>query len=253
MILPSGDDMDLKELQKNWDQMGRQDPFYGVLSHREKFNRGWGEGEFFKTGREEIDGLMARARARGWNPSGKALDFGCAVGRLTQALCPYFEACLGVDIAPSMLEKAVQYNRFPDKCLYILNEKNDLALFPDAAFDFIYSALVLQHMAPVHARNYIAEFLRVLKPSGLLVFQVPSRPRYHPLRLLLKKAVPKPLLRAYRRWRYGLALNPDIQIEMNFLPRNEVLDLLARNSGQFLEEERDYYWVRKADPISSPE
>lgn len=244
-------DKDLKELQKNWDQMGRQDPFYGVLSHPEKFNRGWEAGEFFETGRKEIDALMTRARTLGWNPTGKALDFGCAVGRLTQALCPYFDSCVGIDIAPSMLEKAAFYNRFPNKCQYVLNEKNDLAIFPAADFDFIYSALVLQHMAPEQAGKYIMEFLRVLKPGGLLVFQIPSKPRYHPLRLLLKKTVPKSILRMYRRLRYGSAVNPDIQIEMNFLPKKKVLGLLALNSCQLIKEEKDYYWVKKIITHSS--
>ena len=32
----------------------------------------------------------------------RALDFGCGVGRVTQALCEYFTECTGIDIAPAV-------------------------------------------------------------------------------------------------------------------------------------------------------
>jgi ubiquinone/menaquinone biosynthesis C-methylase UbiE len=80
------------------------------------------------------------------NPA-RALDFGCGVGRLAQALLPRFERVDGVDIAPSMLELAARYNKDPARCVFHLNERADLALFPDRSFTFIYTSLVLQHVA----------------------------------------------------------------------------------------------------------
>src|SRR5262249_3108618 len=62
------------------------------------------------------------------------------------------------------------------RCGFVLNETNDLAVFPDDAFDFVYSSLVLQHMKPEYSQNYIKEFLRVLAPGGLPVFQIPRQP-----------------------------------------------------------------------------
>jgi SAM-dependent methyltransferase len=85
-----------------------------------------------------------------------------------------FDRCDGVDISASMLEVAERYNRFPDRCIYRLNVRADLALFPDGTFTFIYSTIVLQHMEPQYSKAYIREFLRVLAPGGLLVFQVPG-------------------------------------------------------------------------------
>src|SRR5207248_4370527 len=61
------------------------------------------------------------------------------------------------------------------RCHFVVNPANDLTLFPDDSFDLIYSSLVLQHMRPEYSLNYIKEFLRVLAPGGLLVFQIPSR------------------------------------------------------------------------------
>ena len=43
-----------------------------------------------------------------------------------------------------------------------------------SSVDFIYSRLVLQHMRPRFIRRYLAEFVRILKPGGVLLFQLPS-------------------------------------------------------------------------------
>jgi len=105
---------------------------------------------------------------------GTALDFGCGVGRLTQALCQYFERCIGVDIAGSMIKLAWKYNRFGDRCHYLVNDVGDLRMFEDGHFDFIYSNIVLQHIPSEYSTHYIREFVRLLSPGGMAVFQMPS-------------------------------------------------------------------------------
>ncbi len=167
--------MELKDLKKNWDAFGKQDPLWSILTDRTKKGNKWELEDFFKTGEEEIESILKYTESLGSSYSRRrALDFGCGVGRLTQALCKYFDECSGVDIAPSMIELARKYNRYGDKCKYYLNEANDLRLFEGNTFDFIYSKIVLQHMKPEYSTNYIKEFLRVLAPGGLLVFQIPS-------------------------------------------------------------------------------
>src|SRR4051812_20484179 len=108
---------------------------------------------------------------------GRALDFGCGIGRVTQALAKNFAAVDGVDIAPSMIAKARTLNREPDRCRYLLNERTDLAVCDPARYDFVYSRLVLQHMQPKYAVRYIREFFRLLDPGGVALFQVPARHR----------------------------------------------------------------------------
>lgn len=170
--------MDLKELQKNWDQFGKTDPLWAILANPSRRGGGWQPEEFFASGRREITNVMSKAEALGLPARReRALDFGCGVGRLTQALCAWFQHCCGVDIAPSMMELARRYNVCGDKCEYFLNTSEDLRMFPDAAFDLVYSNIVLQHMEPRYSTLYIREFVRVLQPQGLLVFQVPNGPR----------------------------------------------------------------------------
>jgi len=169
--------MKLKELQFNWDEFGKTDALWAILADPTKKGRRWSPSEFFETGRKEIVEAMACVQLLPVKlKPGRALDFGCGVGRVTQALCEYFTECHGVDIAPSMIRLAKKYNRFADKCQYHLNDLPDLSLFTDGCFDFIYSSLVLQHMEPEFSKGYLKEFIRVLAPGGLLVFQLPSEP-----------------------------------------------------------------------------
>jgi len=170
--------MDLKELQNNWDEFGKTDPLWAILTDPHRKGGKWDPDEFFALGRREIAGLMRTVQPIGLPARREAaLDFGCGVGRLTQGLCAWFDRCCGVDIAPSMIELARQYNAHGGKCEYFLNASSDLQIFPDNSFDLVYSKIVLQHIEPQYSTSYIKEFVRVLRPGGLVVFQIPDRPR----------------------------------------------------------------------------
>jgi SAM-dependent methyltransferase len=173
--------MKLKQLQRTWDELGRWDPLWAILTTEDKINRGWKPDEFFKTGRDEIADVIHQVdQLIPGFPRRNALDFGCGVGRLTQAMCRYFEKCHGVDIAASMIKLARQYNQYGHRCQYQVNANVDLRIFPDNTFDFIYSNIVLQHMTQEFSKRYIKEFLRTLKPAGVIVFQLPSRAGFGP-------------------------------------------------------------------------
>ena len=168
--------MKLQKLQKNWEEFAQTDPLWAILTDPAKKDNKWKIKDFFKTGVEEIDEVMRYFKSLKISFSRKkALDFGCGVGRLTQALVPYFDEICGVDIAFPMIELAKKFNKHGDTCNYYLNKTDDLRIFDDNSFDFIYSNLVLQHMRPKYSKNYIKEFIRVLSPNGVLIFQQPSR------------------------------------------------------------------------------
>ena len=167
--------MDLDDLQRHWNEWGRRDPYWAIISRPDRRGNRWDLEEFLRTGVDEIDELLAWLRElRVEVRPGRALDFGCGVGRLTQALARTFAECDGVDIAPSMIEQANTLNQFRDSCRYHVNDRDDLALFDDGIFDLVYSDIVLQHIEPEFSAAYVREFTRVLAPGGVLVFQVPS-------------------------------------------------------------------------------
>jgi len=68
---------------------------------------------------------------------------------------------------------STQKERGPN-CTFIENATTRLHQFETASIDLIYSAIVFQHIAPRYTREYLKEFSRLLKPGGLLVFQLPS-------------------------------------------------------------------------------
>lgn len=167
--------MTFDRLRRTWEILGRDDPMWAVLSDPSKYNNQWDPAEFFHTGEVEIDSLLESLAAKNLEiRTGRCMDFGCGVGRLSQALARHFDSVDGVDIAQSMVDAANRYNRHGARCRYHVNPRNDLSLFETGSFDFIYSTIVLQHMETEYAERYIAEFLRVLAPGGLAVFQVPS-------------------------------------------------------------------------------
>src|SRR5262245_195166 len=170
--------MKLKNLQNHWDAFGQVNPMGAILTENSlavPWDRQWEPKAFFQTGVKEIDHVMEYAATLPVTfARQRALDFGCGIGRLTQALAAHFSKIHGVDIAPSMIEAARQFNLHGERCHYHLNPASDLRLFRDDYFDFIYSNIVLQHMEPRYSQKYIQEFIRVLVPGGLLVFQLPS-------------------------------------------------------------------------------
>ncbi len=166
---------ELRQLQKDWNYLGEVDPLWAILSNPTKLGGHWNLEEFFQTGVAEIDAIMNYMQRLGIQvPHRYALDFGCGVGRLTQALCRNFEQCAGVDIAASMIERARTLNRYGDRCQYYLNSADDLSLFSTGQFDFIYSNIVFQHMPPQFSTKYLKECLRTLQPGGIFIFQIPS-------------------------------------------------------------------------------
>ena len=168
--------MDLGELQRHWHAFGEQDPLWAILTDPARKGGRWTPEEFFATGVAEIDALMQEAQAFGLpRQRRRALDFGCGVGRLTQALALHVDTAIGLDVAPSMVERARAFNRHGDRVRYEVQAAPPLDALPSRTFDVVYTGRVLQHIAPEYSRQYIAELARLVAPGGFLSFDVPGR------------------------------------------------------------------------------
>jgi ubiquinone/menaquinone biosynthesis C-methylase UbiE len=160
---------------QDWDDLGHVDPLWAIITVADRRFGRWDLDEFMRTGDREIAGLMAEIESLGFpRQRGRALDFGCGIGRLTRALARQFSACVGVDVAPAMLEMARKVNSDLPHCNFLLNRSPNLALFGDETFDLVYTNMVLQHLPePSLIEGLIAEFCRIVKPGGLIAMQIP--------------------------------------------------------------------------------
>lgn len=212
----------LKHIAERWEALAQEDPLWAICADPAKRNGRWQEQEFFAAGEREIETVLAYLRslnlAIDWNRP--ALDFGCGAGRLTRALASRSSECWGVDISPTMIEKARALNHDQPRCKFHLNQQTDLRTFADWTFGFVYSSLVLQHIHPKFLRGYLTELVRVLRPGGVLVFQMADHFNasvIHKLRL-------KIALR--RRWQ-ELKTRDKATILMHYLPEQHVRQILA--------------------------
>ena len=261
--------MNLRHLQETWDELGRTDPMWAILAVPGKQGGGWTPDEFFETGTSEIDTLLQYLADLGLTINHrKALDFGCGLGRLSQALARHFDEVVGVDIAPSMIEGARLLNQHGDRCRYVLNERVQLKMLGAVRFDLIYTNIVLQHIRPRYTKRYLVEFMRLLAPGGVLVFQLPSERRtslppsgaLEPatsgswLKRQVRPFIPAALLKWYwtgawywhrysgaARWKLlipGLPRSVPCTgpvMEMHAVPRRSVERLLRRRGGRLID------------------
>ena len=226
--------MKLWQTRRHWEKFARTDPLWAVLAAPDKSGNRWDIEDFFATGRAEVAKNLADVRAR--CPAlrlGHALDFGCGVGRLTQALAMHFEQVMGVDISARMLELARRHNRQGERVSYVHNIRPDLAAFADGTFDFVYSLITLQHIPPPATRRYLAEFVRVLKPEGAALFQRPARITIPilPRRFSLwPPTVAKKLWRVVNR---TAAVAP--VMEMHAIPKEKVISIVRDAGGEIID------------------
>lgn len=214
---------DVTQLHEVWEDHGRGDPLWAILTERDKRSGRWDPDAFFATGVTEIGALLDQLRLVAPNvPRTRALDFGCGVGRLTEALADHFETVDGVDISESMVRRAAELSRHPDTVRYHANTRSDLRLFDSDTFSLVHSSIVLQHVGWQLAAQYVAEFVRVAKPDGIVHFQLPTAPKLTPAGLLLR-GTPDPLLDRVRGMR------------MEGMPERDVVDLLRALGAEVID------------------
>lgn len=214
--------MTIQELEQNWESLGQSDPLWAILYDPARKDNRWTPEEFFATGEEIVDDLMKHVDTLDVTfKRGRALDFGCGAGRLTQPLTKYFLHVDGVDISTSMVDLARSHNKAGPRCTYFLNTDTDLSLFDDDSYDFVFTEIVLQHMPPDLMLGYVAEFMRILRPGGVACFDIP--PGYaKTMRGMLTRVAPAPVLRKYREWKHH-----DSVMELHCIKPAKVIDFLT--------------------------
>jgi len=233
----------LQDLQKNWEGFAQTDPLWSICADPQKRNHKWDREEFFATGRKEMSTVLGCLHELGLNidTQSPALDFGCGVGRLTRAMAGYFPECYGVDISPTMIRLAAEFNHDAPQCRFVLNNQDRLAEFRDNYFGFIYTSIVLQHIAEPYSQKYLVELIRVLKPGGALVFQIPDRLRQSVVQRLRTKLSLRSRL---RRW---LQPRQNFLMEMHCVSESSIRRLVQMQGASVI----DVRLTNSTDPAFS--
>lgn len=226
-------------LREDWEDLASQDAFWAILSDPDRRFGRWRPAEFFATGAHDVESLLRHARTLRL-PKGRerALDFGCGVGRLTQALVPYFGAVVGIDISAGMVKKARELNARIANCRFEVTSGVAPIDFPDDAFDLVCSLLVLQHVPNRnHMAALISDLARVVKPRGLLVFQLPFHiPVVH--RIQLRRRVYRLLRRCGLSEEFICRKAQLCPIAMSSLPVDNVVAALRRSHAELVDVEQ---------------
>ena len=228
--------MNAEQLQRQWESFGANDPVWAVLTAGNDASGDWSAEDVLALGRADVDRWLARLSELGGRASGaRALDFGCGVGRLSQALARSFSSVVGVDVSRPMLAAAERHNLEPERVSFIHNPRDDLRIFESESFDLVLTHIVLQHLPPSLAVAYLREFLRIVRPGGSIVFQIPTERIARKWRYAVITKFPW-LLEAYRRLRYG----PTPHMEMNPVAAKVIQATIGEGGGRILAADPDF-------------
>jgi SAM-dependent methyltransferase len=191
----------MRDTDADWRAIGATFPYWGVLTAPE-----YRQAEldpalletFYATGRAVMADIAVRLEAITRSPLqvGSAIDFGCGVGRLTEAMTAYAGQAIGIDVSPGMLDQA----RANGAGVAVYDE-----VLPEGPVDWINSYIVFQHIPPERGLVLFEALLSRLAPGGLVSLHftttreahlgptpVPLRPSRTPVGRLYRRLRPAP-------------------------------------------------------------
>lgn len=216
-----------------WEEWGRRDPYYGVITHPMFRRAALDEGakqEFFGSSELHVRSLLDSVRKHvhpGFMPR-KVLDFGCGVGRLLVAFAAVAEEVVGVDVSASMLEEARRNcDERQLRNVRLVQSDDHLSTVTDT-FDLIHSYIVFQHIPVERGRVILSNLLRRLRPGGVAAIHLTySKTRFAPTH-----GVPPSELGKIEAAGRAIPAGADPEMQMNSYNMNEILFLLQSLGAQ---------------------
>ncbi|MES2497201.1 MAG: class I SAM-dependent methyltransferase [Pseudomonadota bacterium] len=204
-----------------WQAFGQTEPHWSVLTSDafRQENLAANIDAFYASGRNDIDINLHFLRRAGLPLKfGKALDFGCGVGRLTLGLIPYADQVVGVDISPPHLKLAEERalkTAAANISFESIASPNDLDRYRD--FDLVISLIVLQHNPPSVMASLYGKLLGALAPGGVAIVQMPT------------------FMRGQSFAAAHYLANEQPSMEMNALPQKAVFEIIEKMGCRPLE------------------
>lgn len=151
----------------------------------------------------------------------RILDVGCGFGHSFHELAQRFqpEVIVGLDADPGLIERAGPQVQSCTAKVELQAGNAASMPWPDASFDLVYCHQTFHHI--VAQEEALAEFFRVLKPGGVLLFAESTRKYIHSIQIRLLFRHPMDVQRTAEEYtamirRAGFDL-PDARISLPYL------------------------------------
>ena len=157
-------------MRRDWDERAQKDAFHYVATWR----KDWTRETFLESGDEEyvkvVEPVLEEFELV---PDGASmLEVGCGAGRMTGSFARRFATVNALDISTKMQDFAKENLAEFRNIHWIIGDGTTFSAVPSDCVDFVFSYLVLQHLPTEDlVLTYIREMVRVLKPSGIFLFQ----------------------------------------------------------------------------------
>ena len=183
--------------------------------------------EFYATGAYDagyLDGFLERNSVR-LPEQAVVAEFGCGVGRVTRWLARKYARVLAFDVSAPHLraarERMAAEGLSNVEFVHVVGLK-DLARLKD--FDLFFSFIVLQHNPPPIMADILGQACRGLNPGGVAFFQAPTYGKGYSFNI-----------DAYLDQEYKRS-----DMEMHFLPQQEIFRILGANDLDMIEVRQDH-------------
>ena len=215
-----------------WEQFGRDDPYFGVLT-KDRFRKNNitdnSRQEFFESGYRHVNRLVETIKVH-IDPNftaTRALDFGCGVGRIVIPLASVADHVVGADVSESMLREAKRNCSARSMTNIDFIKSDDRLSNLDGKFNLIHSFIVFQHIPVRRGEFLFGNLLEFLDDGGICAIHVTYDKRYPAKKLApwIKEYIPlsKHLVNLAKGRRL---LSP--QMQMNSYCMNRLLAMLQK-------------------------
>ena len=221
----------MRRSHQDWDELAAREPYYAVLTEERFLGELDAERrrDFYATGEADVRQLLEMLAARGVEVTmGRALDFGCGVGRLTLPLARRFMSVTGFDVSPRMVAEAARNLEAEG----IANAAFVMSLEDlDGSFDFIGSLIVFQHIPVAEGMRQLKILLRLLAPGGVAALHFTlGRPGSRLRRTARRLRAWSPALHRLLL-RLGRSPRDLPYMQMNVYYRRAVAEMIASETG----------------------
>jgi len=131
---------------------------------------------YWASGTRDLQIVLDVASQGGLVGKDRVIEIGCGLGRVTRALANHFVEVVGVDISPEMLRRARQMSE-AGNVSYTLVRPGSILPVESGSADLVMAWTVFRHVSDAVFIRYAREAHRVLRPSGVLVFDSQVRER----------------------------------------------------------------------------